>query len=120
MKRITFFLIATTLVLGVAAQTNFWLGADISGTSELERRGVKLYNNAGQERDNITLMRELGINAARLRVWVNPRDGECDMHDVLAMARRAQAQGMAIMIDFHYSDWWADPGKQNIPARWRH
>ena len=107
-------------LLGMAAWAQeFWLGADISGTSELERRGVKLYNQAGEERDNITLMRELGLNAARFRVWVNPKDGLCDMHDVLAMARRAQDQGMAIMIDFHYSDWWADPGKQNIPAKWK-
>ena len=107
-------------LLGMTAWAQeFWLGADISGTSELERRGVKLYNQAGEERDNITLMRELGLNAARFRVWVNPKDGLCDMHDVLAMARRAQDQGMATMIDFHYSDWWADPGKQNIPAKWK-
>lgn len=119
MKKILALLFTVWLSLGVTAQ-EFWLGADISGTSALERFGVKLYNNAGEERDNITLMHELGLNAARFRVWVNPRDGECDMHDVLAMAKRAQALGMAIMIDFHYSDWWADPGKQNIPARWRH
>jgi arabinogalactan endo-1,4-beta-galactosidase len=119
MKKITTLFIACVMALGAGAQ-EFWLGADISGTSELEHRGVKLYNRDGEERDNITLMRELGLNAARFRVWVNPRGGECDMHDVLAMAQRAQAQGMEIIIDFHYSDWWADPGKQNIPARWRH
>ena len=119
MKKTIAILFTAWLSLTVAAQ-DFWLGADISGTSALERFGVKLYNNAGEERDNITLMKELGLNAARFRVWVNPLHGECDMHDVLAMAQRAQAQGMAIMIDFHYSDWWADPGKQNIPARWRH
>ena len=79
--------------------TRILLGADISGTSALERFGVKLYNNAGEERDNITLMHELGLNEARFRVWVNPRDGECDMHDVLAMANRTQAQGTAMIPD---------------------
>ena len=120
MRKITIALIVLAVSLGALAQTNFWLGADISGTSALERYGVKLYNTAGKERDNISLMRELGLNAARFRVWVNPLGGECNMYDVLAMAQRAQTQGMAIMIDFHYSDWWADPGKQYIPARWRH
>jgi len=122
MKRFNTLLIFCLLALSAISQQSqeFWLGADISGTSDLERRGVKLYNQAGEVCDNITLMKELGINAARFRVWVNPRGGDCDMHDVLAMAKRAQEQGMEIMIDFHYSDWWADPGKQNIPARWRH
>lgn len=84
----------------------FWLGADISGTTELEAQGVQLYNAAGEPRENTQLMHELGLNAVRLRVWVNPRQGFCSPHDVLVMARRAKALGMAIMIDFHYSDWW--------------
>ena len=50
----------------------FWLGADISGTTELEARGVRLYNKAGEIRENTALMHELGLNAVRLRVWVNP------------------------------------------------
>lgn len=123
------------------AETTFWLGADISGTTELEQKGVTLYNAAGQERENTLLMKEIGLNATRLRVWVNPsnrvfhvtEDGQwigvptppVDGHaawsspqDVLEMALRSQDLGMAIMIDFHYSDWWADPGKQNIPEAW--
>jgi arabinogalactan endo-1,4-beta-galactosidase len=64
-------------------------------------------------------MRELGLNAVRLRVWVNPKDGLCSKDDVVKMARRANDWGMALMIDFHYSDWWADPGQQNIPAAWK-
>ena len=63
-------------------------------------------------------MKELGLNAIRLRVWVNPKGGFSSKEDVLVMAKRAQALDMAIMIDFHYSDWWADPAKQNIPAAW--
>jgi len=61
----------------------------------------------------------LGLNAVRLRVWVNPRRGFSAKDDVVRMARRAKDWGMALMIDFHYSDWWADPGQQNIPAAWR-
>ena len=96
----------------------FWLGADISGTTELESRGWQLYNVAGEPRENTELMKELGLNAVRLRVWVNPRGGFCSKEDVLVMARRAQALGMPVMINFHYSDWWADPGKQPIPKSW--
>ena len=71
----------------LAGDDTFWLGADISGTSQLEANGVQLYNAQGEPREN-------------------------------KLALRAKAQGMAIMIDFHYSDWWADPGKQNIPKAW--
>lgn len=86
----------------------------------MEQQGEKLYNYRGEERDAFTLMKEMGLNAIRLRVWVNPtRHGNwCDKNDVLAKAQRAKALGMDIMIDFHYSDWWADPGKQNIPEAW--
>lgn len=96
----------------------YWLGADVSGTSMLEKLGVKLYNVAGEERDNFTLMKELGMNAIRLRVWVNPKDGLCSPEDVAQMAERAHRLGLEIMIDFHYSDYWADPGKQFIPRQW--
>ena len=103
--------------LPMAAQT-FWLGADISGTTELEARGVQLMNAQGEPRENTALMRELGLNAVRLRVWVNPRNGFSGRDDVVTMALRAKAEGMAVMIDFHYSDWWADPGKQYPPKAW--
>lgn len=124
-------------------EPTFWLGADISGTTELEQSGVTLYNAQGEPCENTLLMQSYGINAIRLRVWVHPENrifvpptdpngtwesiptyepsdtpAWCSPEDVLLMAQRAQALGMAIMIDFHYSDWWADPGKQNIPAAW--
>jgi arabinogalactan endo-1,4-beta-galactosidase len=63
-------------------------------------------------------MKSLGMNSARLRVRVNPADGWCNKTDLLVKAKRAKDLGMRIMIDFHYSDWWADPGKQNKPAAW--
>ncbi|MBO4659949.1 MAG: glycosyl hydrolase 53 family protein, partial [Prevotella sp.] len=118
------FLLTCVLLVAtaMAAQTEepFWLGADISGTTELEAYGVKLYNNKGEIRENTALMKELGLNAIRLRVWVNPRGGFSSKEDVLEMAKRAKYYDMAIMIDFHYSDWWADPGKQPIPAAWQY
>lgn len=109
------------LTTGLMAQPkdHFWLGADISGTTALEHQGVQLYNTLGEPRENTQLMKEYGLDAVRLRVWVNPKDGFCSPEDVLTMARRAKALGMAIMIDFHYSDWWADPGQQNPPAAWK-
>ena len=101
-------------------KNSFWLGADISGTTQLESNGEKLYNAKDEIRENTALMKELGLNAVRLRVWVNPRGGWSGAEDVLEMAKRAKYYDMAVMIDFHYSDWWADPGKQHIPAAWQY
>lgn len=97
----------------------FARGADISWVTEMEGKGFKFYNAAGEERECTALMAELGCNTVRLRVWVDPEDGWCGKEDVLVKAKRAKALGMRIMIDFHYSDWWADPGKQNVPAAWK-
>lgn len=97
----------------------FWLGADISATTSLEAQGIYSCNAQGERRENTALMKELGLNAIRLRVWVDPEGGWSGKEDVLTMARRAQRFDMGIMIDFHYSDWWADPNKQNIPHAWR-
>ena len=121
MKRLyTLFLLCACVSVGTRAQ-QFWLGADISGTTELESRGAQLRNAQGEPRENTALMHELGLNAVRLRVWVDPSEhgGFCSKDDVVRMARRAKDWGMAVMIDFHYSDWWADPGQQHIPAAWK-
>ena len=120
MKRLNILLCLLVVACGGAlAQGTFWLGADISGTTALEAHGGQLYNSSGEPRENTQLMKELGLNAVRLRAWVNPKDGFCRPDDVLLMASRAKALGMEVMIDFHYSDWWADPGQQNIPAAWK-
>ncbi|MCH5247818.1 MAG: glycosyl hydrolase 53 family protein [Muribaculaceae bacterium] len=96
----------------------FWLGADISWTPELESRGIVNYTTDGQEMENTALMKHLGLNAIRLRVWVNSVNGFNTPQQVLEMAKRAKDLGMEIMIDFHYSDNWADPGHNNIPKEW--
>ncbi len=96
----------------------FASGADISWVTKFENVGVKFYNEQGQERECTRLMKEIGMNTIRLRVWVDPSDGWCNVDDVLVKALRAKEQGMRIMINFHYSDVWADPGKQYIPKAW--
>ncbi|HEY4335634.1 MAG TPA: glycosyl hydrolase 53 family protein [Puia sp.] len=98
--------------------TAFASGADISWLTQMENSGVNFYNASGAKEDCIQLLKGIGINAIRLRVWVNPAGGWCNTTDVVAKAVRAKAQGMKILLDFHYSDTWADPGHQAIPAAW--
>jgi len=96
----------------------FAKGADISWLTQMEAAGRKFYNSSGTEQDCITLLKSLGMNTIRLRVWVNPAGGWNNSADVVAKAFRAKNQGMRIMIDFHYSDTWADPGNQTKPTAW--
>ena len=100
---------------------DFYKGADISWVTELESKGHKFYNDNGDERECTALMKEYGMNAIRLRVWVDPKEhgNWCNKEDVLVKAKRAKALSMEVMVDFHYSDWWADPAKQNIPDAWK-
>ena len=96
----------------------FARGADISWITEMEMAGKRFYDKDGKQRECLELMRVLGVNSIRLRVWVNPADGFNGKQDVIAKALRAKALGFRLMIDFHYSDTWADPGHQNPPAAW--
>jgi arabinogalactan endo-1,4-beta-galactosidase len=100
------------------APSGFALGADISWLTEMESAGKKFYNTAGVEQDLLTVLKGVGMNTVRLRVWVNPANGWNNTADVVAKAVRAKNQSMRVMIDFHYSDSWADPGKQTKPAAW--
>lgn len=120
MKRIVLSLMACAALTAAAQEANepFWLGADISWTPELEARNIVNYTADGVPMENTALMKELGLNAVRLRVWVNSVNGFNTPQNVLDMALRAKELGMAIMIDFHYSDDWADPGHNNIPREW--
>ena len=101
--------------------TDFAKGADISWVTEMEHKGMKFYNTSGVETDCFQLMKDLGLNAVRLRVWVNPKehDNWCNTADLVTKAKRAAELGMDVMVDFHYSDWWADPGQQHKPAAWK-
>lgn len=99
--------------------SGFAKGADVSWLTEMEKAGNKFYTSSGREMECMTLLRELGMNAIRLRVWVNPTDGWCNKTDLLAKAWRAHNLNMRLMIDFHYSDSWADPSQQTKPAAWK-
>lgn len=111
---------AAFALTAVASDNNktFWLGGDISGTTADEARGHFTMNRDSVRVETTQLMKDYGMNATRLRVWVDPKDGFSSPEDVLKMAKRSQALGMPVMVDFHYSDWWADPGKQNPPKAW--
>ncbi len=93
-------------------------GADISWVTQMEAEGCRFYDTAGQETECTALMKEIGFDAVRLRVWADPEGGWCGKDDVLVKAKRARDLGMRIMIDFHYSDTWADPSNQKTPAAW--
>lgn len=97
---------------------DFVKGADISWLTGQEARGEKFYDVTGKERECMDLLKDYQLNAIRLRVWVNPKDGWCGKEDVLKKALRAHNLGMDIMLCFHYGDWWADPAKQPIPKAW--
>lgn len=122
MKKIS--TIVLLLMIGMYAHAqniSFASGADVSWCTEMEADGKKFYNENGQETEIMTLLKQLGMNAVRLRVWVNPENEYgpwCDKADVLNKARRAHAQGLAIMIDFHYSDKFTDPSNQVKPTAW--
>ena len=98
----------------------FARGADISWVTELEHKGYKFYPRGSETPKELTklLRNNCGVNAIRLRVWVNPTGGGCGLNDVVAKARRAKDLRMRVMIDFHLSNSWADPGKQYAPIEW--
>jgi arabinogalactan endo-1,4-beta-galactosidase len=98
--------------------TGFAKGADISWLTQMEASGRKFYKADGTEQDCMQILKDLGMNAIRLRVWVNPANAWNGTNDVVAKAVRVKNMGMKIMIDFHYSDSWADPGQQTKPAAW--
>ena len=98
---------------------SFAKGADISWVSEMEKDGMTFRKKNGSEADIFEVLKETGVNSIRLRVWVDPFDGWSGKSDVLRLAGRAAKAGMAVMIDFHYSDFFADPNRQTIPSAWK-
>ncbi|MDS0527643.1 glycosyl hydrolase 53 family protein [Clostridium sp. SHJSY1] len=110
----------------------FAKGADIGWLNQLENKGVKWQNDSGVQQDALQILKDHGINSVRLRVFVNPpssfqwtkNDGSTcllgygDTTGVVYMAKRAKVLGMKVMIDFHYSDHFADPAYQDKPAEW--
>lgn len=96
----------------------FAKGADVSWLSEMEYYKWPFYNQNGAKQDLLHILKDHGINSIRLRVWVNPSINFSNKADVVKQAVRAKNMGFRIMIDFHYSDKWADPGQQSKPKAW--
>lgn len=103
----------------------FLIGADISWVPQQEAEGRR-FSDRGAERDILAILKDHGFNAIRLRLFVDPTapggyssKGYCGLQSTLDMARRVKAAGLYFLLDFHYSDTWADPGHQVTPAAWR-
>ena len=115
-----------------AASDEIVCGADIGYLSQLEESGVKWVDDNGQEKDALVLLKEKGVNAVRLRVFVKPESdftwtkpdgttcmlGYADTQGLIYSAKRAKNLGMKIMLVFHYSDHFADPQYQDVPSEW--
>lgn len=105
---------------------NFIRGVDISTILSQEKSGVKYYNLNGEEEDIFKILADAGVNYIRVRVWNDPYDkngngyggGNCDAACAAEIGKRAAQYNMKLLVDFHYSDFWADPGKQMVPKAW--
>ena len=103
----------------------FVKGMDLSTLLELERCGAKYYDN-GEERDLLAIMKSYDVDTIRIRLWNDPWSetgesygaGENDLKTSLEIAKRVTAAGFGVLLNFHYSDFWADPGKQIKPKAW--
>jgi arabinogalactan endo-1,4-beta-galactosidase len=130
MKRLVFTLIMllslTSLSAQIAIEKPYAVGADISWLQWQEDMGIR-FSDGGVEGDALAILRDNGFNYIRLRLFVNPkselgysqRDGYCDLEHTVAMAKRIKEAGMYFLLDFHYSDNWADPQKQIMPQAWQ-
>jgi len=105
---------------------DFILGVDASSVIAEEQSGVRYFDFDGEEQDVFLTLAENGVTHIRVRVWNHPYDaagrgyggGNCDVDKAEEIGRRATAAGMRLIVDFHYSDFWADPGKQFAPLAW--
>lgn len=105
---------------------DFFLGADVSSLLAEEQSGVVYKNFDGQTEDMLKVLADSGLNCVRVRVWVDPFDkdgrgyggGNCTAETAGEIGARAAKYGLKLLVDFHYSDFWADPAKQQAPKAW--
>lgn len=111
------------LAAGLPAEASprpFLAGADLSSLPQVEAAGAVFREHAdAAPADLLTLLRARGLNTVRLRAWHTPDDGACSTAATAALAARAHATGLAVLLDLHYSDTWADPGHQTPPRAWQ-
>ena len=113
----------TILIMVVIPITfpNFFYGADLSYVNEMEDCGAIYFDNDKVEKDVYEILANKGANIARYRLWHDPKwTNYSNLSDVKKSIRRAKENGMYVLLDFHYSDTWADPGQQTIQRRWLH
>nr|WP_245608714.1 arabinogalactan endo-1,4-beta-galactosidase [Saccharibacillus sacchari] len=97
---------------------DFSVGMDLSFMDEIEHGGGRYFDELGQERELLELVKEKGVNAVRLRIWNDPVGGFCNLERTVPIAKRIKQAGLRFLLDFHYSDKWADPANQWKPAAW--
>ena len=105
---------------------DFIMGCDISTVISEENSGVRYYDYDGNEADLFSVLKASGVNYVRVRVWNDPKDengngyggGNCDIETACLIGKRAADAGLKLLVDFHYSDFWADPTKQMVPKAW--
>jgi arabinogalactan endo-1,4-beta-galactosidase len=117
----TWLMVALLGGAGIRAEAQpgtFAKGADVGWVTQMEASGRVFYNAAGVQQDLFQILQGYDMNTIRLRVWVNPAGGWNGKNDVIAKAIRARNRGFRLLIDFHYSDSWADPAQQTKPAAW--
>ena len=106
-----------------ASAAAFFKGADVSWLPQMEAHGLAFKNGSGVQQDCLTILKCLGVNAIRLRTWVNPSSdpvsGHCSQSETIAMATRCANAGLPVIVDFHFGDTWNDVGHQNPPAAWK-
>ncbi len=106
---------------------DFIMGMDASCVPALEASGVKYYDYDGTEKDVYEILSQNGVNYIRVRIWNDPFDkngngyggGNCDIDNAVEIGKRATKYGMKLLVNFHYSDFWADPAKQMVPKAWK-
>lgn len=94
-------------------------GADISFYPSINKRNIKFYNTSGNQDDFLTILKKSGINTIRLKLWVHPKDQNASLDEVEQFSNQLKAMGFKIWLTLHYSDTWADPGKQITPEKWQ-
>ena len=94
------------------------LGADVSALQRSLDLGAKYYDAAGVQKHPLDILKSVGVNYTRFRVWHSPPSGYNNKAKVITAAKSAKSKGLKVLIDFHYSDWWADPGQQHKPGAW--
>ncbi len=108
-----------TTITPVVEDTVFYRAMDLSFEPEIEAAQVKFYDENGNEIQMLPYVKSKGVNMIRLRLWHTPADGHSGLPEVLDYAKRIGDQDMKLLLDIHYSDTWADPAQQSLPAAWQ-